>query len=764
MVNNQVSAADNKKTKILVFSTAYLPLVGGAEMAVREISRRLSDYHFDLITARIRPNLAKFEKIGNVNVYRVGWGRNLDKFLLPFLGLGRAIKLERKNHYDLTWSIMASFGGFLGLFFKCFYPTKPWLLTLQEGDDPAEILKKAGVFKYLFYQIFRRADHIQAISDYLAEWAKKRIRTESQIEVIPNGVDMRLFQRQNWSVIEGLKENLGIKSKEKIILTVSRLVKKNGLADLLKAGQFLNFPFKILIVGQGEEETELRKLAEKLGIKEKILFLGQIAFEDLPAYYSSADVFVRPSLSEGFGNVFLEALACGAPVVGAAVGGSVIRLLSENRAGVICQANNPQDIAEKIKIVLFNDVSQMVKNGQEILKEKYTWEIIAFKMKKIFKKMSFPKILIAAEIFPPEIGGPATYSKVIAEEFGRRGIKTAVICYSDAVAAKSDFPIFRISKKHFLPLKYFLYFLRVLAVGWRYDLIFSQGPVSSGLPVFFSAALLGKKFAVKITGDYAWEQARNKNGYNGRIDEFQKINPTGRAKWLKEIEKRVCQKADLIIAPSQFLKEMVGDWGIDRGKIKVIYNAFKKVEIDLARLAERDNNLILSVGRLVSWKGFKTLIDLMPELLKINPQFRLVILGDGPQKAELEDLIGGLNLRDKVFIISASREEVLNYLKRTGIFVLNSDYEGLSHTILEALFLGTPVIAAKVGGNPEIIKDNFNGLLVEYDNREHLKEAILKIYRNKELSRTFADNSREVIKKFDLDKMTEETLSVFRKI
>lgn len=754
--------ANNQAPKILIFSTAYLPLVGGAEIAVKEIAQRLPDYQFDLVVAKIKPGLARAEKIGNVNVYRVGLGVDLDKYLLPFLGLWRAGCLERKNHYQMTWSIMASFGGFLGLFFKYLYPIKPWLLTLQEGDNPKDILRKIGILRPLFERIFRKADYIQAISPYLRDWALKMGGYFA--EVIPNGVDTRIFKREDEQKIKELKSHLFIQPGEKIILTVSRLVKKNGLADLLKAGQFFDFPFKILIIGQGREESRLKELAEKIGLKEKVLFLGHIAFEDLPVYYSSADVFVRPSLSEGFGNVFLEALACGTSVIGAGVGGSVINILSENKAGLICQPSNPKDIAEKIKAAVFGDIGQMVRSGQELIKREYGWEVIALKIKKIFEKAPFPKVLLAAEIFPPEIGGPAIYSKIIAQEFKKQGIKTAVICYSDANPKKEDFPVFRISKKHFLPFKYFLYFLEVLLVGRRCDLIFAQGPVSSGLPVCFAAPLLRKKFAVKITGDYAWEQARNKGGYNGRIDEFQKIKPTGKIKWLKKIEKKVCQKADLVIAPSQYLKEMVVKWGIDEDKIKVIYNAFGKTETDFSESAERDDNLILSAGRLVPWKGFKTLINLMPDLLETNSRFRLVILGDGPQKNELEDLVGALNLRDKVFIIPAGRDEVMNYLKRAGVFVLNSDYEGLSHIILEALFLGAAVIATRVGGNPEVIQDNFNGILTEYDNREQLKEAIIKIYQNKELKRRFAENSQEVIKKFDLDKMVEETLSVFRKL
>ena len=371
--------ANNQVPKVLIFSTAYFPLIGGAEVAVKEITDRIKGFEFDMITAKIQKELKEEEKINNINVYRVGFGSNFDKYLLPFLGLKKAISLNKKRDYKLAWSIMASFGGFLGLRFKKKFPHIPWLLTLQEGDPPEEILKKVGIFKYWFYQIFKQTDYIQAISNFLSNWAKN-MGAKSPIEVVPNGVDLDMF-RSDFKVRPLQRSDLKI-------LTVSRLVKKNGVADLIKAGQYLDFPFKIVIIGSGSDEEKLKKLAKDKGLKDKVVFEGEINHRDLAKYYSSADVFVRASLSEGLGISFLEAMATGLPIIGTPVGG-IPDFLEDRKTGLFCQVNNPQDIAEKIKEILENDELRktLIHNGLNLVREKYSWNSVAQKMERILKKL-----------------------------------------------------------------------------------------------------------------------------------------------------------------------------------------------------------------------------------------------------------------------------------------------------------------------------------------------------------------------------------------
>lgn len=135
---------ENKNKKILIFSLAYDPLWGGAEIAVKEITNRLPEWEFNMVTLNFGGKEKSHEKIGNINVHRI----NTPKLLFPFVAWLKARKLHKKNNYKIVWSIMANRAGFAGLFFKLNFPKVKFLLTLQEGD-PFSYPKKRANFIYI---------------------------------------------------------------------------------------------------------------------------------------------------------------------------------------------------------------------------------------------------------------------------------------------------------------------------------------------------------------------------------------------------------------------------------------------------------------------------------------------------------------------------------------------------------------------------------------------------------------------------------------
>lgn len=369
--------------KILIFSTAYYPLVGGAEVAVKEITDRIDNIYFDMITLRLDKKPAspsqggspKFEKIGNINVYRVGGA----KLFFPIIVCLKATRLHKKNNYDAIWAIMAAYAGFGALFFKLFHPKIPYLLTLQEGD-PIEYIKKKVRFVYpLFSKIFTKADYIQAISNYLANWGRD-MGAKCPVEVVPNGVDINKFKSQ----ISNLKN-----TEEKILITASRLVKKNAIDDVIKALQYLPENVKFLILGDGPEKENYSLLVTRYGLQKRVSFLGFIDHSEMMKYFEKADIFIRPSLSEGMGNSFVEAMAVGIPVIATPVGG-IPDFLKDGETGLFCKVNNPKSIAEKVKLYFKNDElrEKIIKNAKEMVIKNYDWNLIAKNMReKVFERL-----------------------------------------------------------------------------------------------------------------------------------------------------------------------------------------------------------------------------------------------------------------------------------------------------------------------------------------------------------------------------------------
>ena len=361
--------------KILIFSLAYHPFVGGAEVAIKEITDRLGgDFEFDLITANLDGRQKSEEQIGRVKVHRLCYVASyVTKYLFPWLAFKKAAELQAQNHYDAVWAMMANQAGWAALKFKKKFPAVKYLLSLQEGDSEWDIWRRTFFIRPIYKAIYRRADYIQAISNFLAKRAKK-LGARCPIEVVPNGIQV---ESQKSKV-----ESIG----DKKIITVSRLVKKNGISDLIKAMTAVEG--ELLILGDGKLRKILERLTERLGIKNKVKSLGYLSQDEVYKYLSQADVFVRSSLSEGLGNSFLEAMAMRVPVIGTPVGG-IPDFLKDGETGWFCQVKNPKSISGKINYILDGknkaEVARIVAAANAMVMEKYNWALVTSKMKNIFQ-------------------------------------------------------------------------------------------------------------------------------------------------------------------------------------------------------------------------------------------------------------------------------------------------------------------------------------------------------------------------------------------
>ncbi len=398
--------------KILIFSLAYYPkYVGGAEVAIKEITDRISEdeVQFDMVTLRFDSALPEEERVGNVSVYRVGFTQKnaaigdlvrfplfLNKYLFPFMGAWKAVRLHREEKYDAIWAMMANYAGFAALFFKLWHPDVKYLLTLQEGDPIEYILKRVGVLRPLFVKIFTKPDFVQAISTFLAHWARD-MGYVGPLEVVPNAVDTKKFTAEySADELQQLKNQLGKKEGDVFVITTSRLVTKNAVDIVIRSLKHLPANVHFLILGIGPDEAMLKKLASDGGVSSRVQFLGQVDHKQMPKYLKVSDIFIRPSRSEGMGNSFVEAMAARIPVVATAVGGITDFLFDpivnpdKESTGLFAKVANPEDTARAITQFIDDKslTTRCVDNAYNMVMERYDWDIIAKDMhEKVFNRI-----------------------------------------------------------------------------------------------------------------------------------------------------------------------------------------------------------------------------------------------------------------------------------------------------------------------------------------------------------------------------------------
>lgn len=375
---------------IAVFSLAYAPFEGGAEIAARKIIAQLPDFRFTVFTYRFARVWPVREEKENGEIVRLGrgsadgtwYGQRFGKFFYALRAFHAAVQEHRRTPFAAVWAIMASYGGMAALFFKLRHPDVPFLLTLQEGDAENHILRRVGIFYPFWRLIFKKADRIQVISTYLGDFARRH-GAKCPIEVIPNGVDLEKFKA----------ESLKLKVKEgsqKVIITTSRLVYKNGVDILIRAfAKVINdkrFALcDLLIIGDGPLRQDLEKLARDLGVYSKVKFFGQVPHEKVPEHLAGADIFVRASRSEGLGSSFLEAMAVGLPVIGTPVGG-IPDFLRDGETGMMVVADDYRGLSEKIKELLGNRKlrRKFAENSLRLVNERYSWKTIGQAMRTFF--------------------------------------------------------------------------------------------------------------------------------------------------------------------------------------------------------------------------------------------------------------------------------------------------------------------------------------------------------------------------------------------
>lgn len=365
------------------------------------------------------------------------------------------------------------------------------------------------------------------------------------------------------------------------------------------------------------------------------------------------------------------------------------------------------------------------------------------------------RLVIATPLYPPEIGGPATYAKILEEGLPKLGIEVVMVKFS--------------AVRH-LPhaIRQIVFCFKLFAKARRADVILSLDTVSVGWPAYVVNLVLHKKLILKIVGDHIWEQGSQRFGITDTLDSFPRFS------WywhpylwfLRALQHAVVHGAHRIIVPSVYLRSIVQKWGIPPGNIEVIYNAVPMETSGSVpeAVASLQRPLIASAGRLVPWKHFDGVIDAVAALRAKGVLASLVIVGDGPRQAEIERYARN-KLGDSYLVLGLlPHADTLAVLKSADAFTLNSSYEGLSHVLIEALALGVPIVATKVGGNGEVVTDGEDGLLVASGDTGALMQALERVLTDVSLRDSMRVHAQVSAQRFSTGAMLATTTQLLKSL
>ncbi len=351
-------------------------------------------------------------------------------------------------------------------------------------------------------------------------------------------------------------------------------------------------------------------------------------------------------------------------------------------------------------------------------------------------------ILITVGIFPPDIGGPASFVPKISKYLINKGHNVKIICLSDKehLDNKDEFSVIRINRNLPIIFRWLKTIVKIYRVSKKSDLIFVNG---LGTETTIANLLSRKKVIRKIVGDPVWERVYNKKLINETFDDFQENKHGLFISLQKIIRNWSINKSNLIITPSQHLKAFINKIGVDN-KTLVINNG---VTIQETNKKVFQNNIIqlLVVSRLVSQKNIDTIIKAVKVME--NESIILNIIGDGSEINNLKNLVEDYELEEKVNFIGKIENTKLNeYLSNADIFVQASNYEGLPHSILEAVNYEIPILSTEVGGCSVLLNKGERGYTIPLPISETgISEGIRTIINNKKEAISKAKVAKEFL-------------------
>lgn len=368
------------------------------------------------------------------------------------------------------------------------------------------------------------------------------------------------------------------------------------------------------------------------------------------------------------------------------------------------------------------------------------------------------RILITTGIFPPEIGGPATYAINLCRELRRLGCDVRIISYGDGIMAEH---ISAVKRNQNILIRYIKFFLLVWHLSPWADIVYTLDLISAGLPTTLAAKIRKKKVIFRTGGDFLWEKAIQK-GWTNRplIQYYERLSKTRKLR--EAVYQRLCAwvlcNMDLVFFSTSLQANIYKKvYRLPLSKIKLIPNAIANRPIQEVSGEFRD--YLVFAGRLIKLKNIESLIRVVAELR--NKGVKLVTFGQGPEKDNLQRLIGELGAEANILLKdSIEHDKLMSIIAGSKFVILPSLTEISPNLAFECLNMAKPIILTnQTGLSKELSRE-----LITFDplSVEDLKKNIEYLLNPAHLNEYAAKMKQLKIEKRGWDKIAAEHINIFK--
>lgn len=730
--------------------------VGGAERIVVSLAKYINKDKYNPIVCCLNYKGKLAEELEGIGIKVIALDKkpNIDLSIIP--KLIRVIK-EHRIHIVHTHLWTADFWGRIAAKIA----GVPVVISTIHSVD----FWKPKIFMFADKILSIFTDNIIAISQEVKKFYVEKVKISARKMItIYNGIDLEKFHSVTTDKNVRLRE-LGIIANGRVIGIIGRLVELKGHKVFLDMMNILKrrYPdIKGIIIGDGLLREELVSRIKELKLEKNVILTGLRS--DIPEMLNIIDVLVSCSDYEGLPMVVLEAMGMGKPVVATAVGGNY-EVVDDGKTGFLVTSRDASAMAEKVVLLLEDNARliSMAEAAREKVKNLFSLEKMIKETEEIYfktltKKLPFSeKIKIVLVIDLLGTGGAERQLIELVKNIDREKFEISVVSLSTektdllSELIENNIEVKLIDQWGKICIPTFINLYKFIKLK-RPDIVHTY---------LFTASLYGRIVARLAGVPFVISSERSTEVWKKKsyiITDYILSKFTNR-----------------IIVNAKAIKEMlIKREKIPAKKIQVIYNG-----LDLNRLISKETNIeeikkklnifngnkiIGIVGRLTKEKDHITFLRAAKIISDYYDNANFLVVGGGDLRGELEGYASVLGISNKV-IFTGKTNNVAETLRAIDVFVSTSLYEGCSNAILEAMASGLPVVATKVGGNPEIVNDGLTGILVPPRNPDLLAEAVLSLLNNPELRKTMGKNGRERIESdFILSKMVSNTEGVYESL